>query len=165
MKSLGWPDSHHLSAAEGWLELGNHLEVDAEVDKISPTLRTHPAVLRLRWHIRGQANRWNEALEVAEALVRLLPGNAESWLHRSVALHKLERTREARDQLLPAVPLFPDGDAIRYDLACYECQLGHLPEAKAWLEKAFAIDHTKSLKLEALKDPDLESLWKHIGEL
>ena len=97
--------------------------------------------------------------------MRLLPGNAEGWLHRSVALHELKRTREARDQLLPAVPLFPDSGAIRYDLACYECQLGHLPEAKGWLEKAFAIDHTNSLKRQALNDPDLEPLWKHIGEL
>jgi hypothetical protein len=52
-----------------------------------------------------------------------------------------------------------------YNLACHECQLGNLAEAKSWLAKAFAMANCKQLKLDALADPDLEALWKHIGEL
>ena len=37
MKSLGPPDSHHLSAAIGWLELGNVAEAGAELEKIAPS--------------------------------------------------------------------------------------------------------------------------------
>jgi hypothetical protein len=34
-----------------------------------------------------------------------------------------------------------------------------------WLERAFALDEKKELKLMALDDPDLEPLWKNIGGL
>lgn len=45
------PDRFHLLGAQGWLELGNHVEADAELDKITPPLRAHPAVLEVRWAI------------------------------------------------------------------------------------------------------------------
>src|ERR1035438_2514329 len=35
MKPLEPPDSLHLQAAQGWLELGNHVEADAELDNIA----------------------------------------------------------------------------------------------------------------------------------
>ncbi len=159
------PDTHHLRAAEGWLELGSHAEANAELDRIRPTFRAHPDVLRLRWYICADTKSWDLAVEVASTLVGLQPGNAEHWLHRSYALHELKQTCEARDLLLPAAGMFPDGDAIRYNLACYECQLGNLPKAKDWLAQAFALANCKELKLDALKDPDLELLWPHIAAL
>jgi hypothetical protein len=39
MNPLSPPDTHHLRAAEGWLELGNHLEANAELENIMPELR------------------------------------------------------------------------------------------------------------------------------
>jgi hypothetical protein len=51
---------------------------------------------------------------------------------------------------------------MRYNLACYECQLGRLEQAKGWLEKAFALGDAREMKLAALDDPDLEPLWKTI---
>jgi hypothetical protein len=33
--------------------------------------------------------------------------------------------------------VFNDDATIRYNLACYECQLGRLDQARAWLERAF----------------------------
>ena len=35
MKSLQPPDSYYLRAAIGWLELGNHLEANEELEKIA----------------------------------------------------------------------------------------------------------------------------------
>jgi hypothetical protein len=49
---------------------------------------------------------------------------------------------------------------MRYNLACYECQLGRLELAKEWLEKAFKLGDAKKMKLAALDDPDLEPLWR-----
>jgi hypothetical protein len=43
--------------------------------------------------------------------------------------------------------------------------LGHLKEALAWLEKAFAMGNAKAIKLRALEDPDLSPLWERIGEI
>jgi hypothetical protein len=45
VKPLDLPDIHHLRAAQGWLELGNHLEANEELEKIAPALRAHPSVL------------------------------------------------------------------------------------------------------------------------
>ena len=74
------------------------------------------------------------------------------------------KAQEARDNLLRVVDKFPTSPIMRYNLACYECQLGRLEQAKQWLEKAFALGDAKQMKLAALDDPDLEPLWKEIGK-
>ena len=73
VKPLEPPDSLHLEAAEGWLELGNHVEANEELEKITPQLRVHPDVLELRWQIHAAANQWEAALNIAAALVQLAP--------------------------------------------------------------------------------------------
>ena len=73
MKSLEPPDSLHLRAAQGWLELGDHLEANVELEKISPRLRMHPDVLLLRYEIFAKANLWEAAFYVAQALVEVEP--------------------------------------------------------------------------------------------
>jgi len=52
---------------------------------------------------------------------------------------------------------------MRYNLACYECLLGHLQEAMSWFQAACEIGDGNKLKLMALEDPDLEPLWKDIS--
>ncbi len=54
---------------------------------------------------------------------------------------------------------FPENAIMRYNLASYECKLGRVAQAKAWLEKAFQVGDSRVLKLMALDDPDLEPLW------
>ena len=49
------PDSHHLRAAQGWLELGDWQSANAELENISPQVRVHPDVLEIRWHIYAKA--------------------------------------------------------------------------------------------------------------
>jgi len=65
--------------------------------------------------------------------------------------------------LLPVVDRFPKEHIIRYNLACYACQLGNLKQVRDWLKKAIKLANTKDVKLMALNDPDLEPLWKEIG--
>jgi hypothetical protein len=43
--------------------------------------------------------------------------------------------------------------------------LGDLEKARVWLEKAFAGADAQELKTMALTDPDLQPLWKAIGEM
>jgi len=40
---LGFSDQRQLDAAEGWLELGNWLEANEELERISPEMRGHPS--------------------------------------------------------------------------------------------------------------------------
>ncbi len=63
------------------------------------------------------------------------------------------------------VDKYPNSPTMRFNLACYECQLGRLETAKRWLAKAFALGDAKQMKLAALEGPDLEPLWKDIGKL
>ena len=153
------PDSHHLLAAWGWVELGNHEAANEELKRISPAFMVHPDVLEIRWLVCEQAEMWDVCLELACALITLAPQNPHGWTFRAAALHQLKRTVEARDTLLEVVTKFPKDLALRYDLACYECGLGHLKEAAAWLKKAVDLDAAHDLVLRARQDPKLELLW------
>ena len=77
MKPLPHPDTKHLEAAEGWLELGNWREANEELENITPQLRAHPFVLEMRWKIYSKAKKWEGAVEIARALSEMLPEN--SW--------------------------------------------------------------------------------------
>ena len=63
MKPLSPPDSHHLHAAQGWVELGNHAEANEELEQIAPQLRAHPDVLEVRWHIYSHVNKWDACVD------------------------------------------------------------------------------------------------------
>ena len=158
MKPLESPDIHHLRAALGWLELGNWREANEELENITPEMRTHSDVLTVRWQICARAKKWEECVDVAEAVVKLDPSRAEGWIHRSYALHELGHTQEAFDKLLPVAEEFPKSWTIPYNLACYCSQLRQLEEAKRWFRKAMAVDED-TVKRAANDDPDLKPLW------
>ena len=69
VKRLQPPDTFHLDAAIGWLGLGNHLEANEELEKITPGLRAYPDVLEVRIEIYARAKRWEGCVEIANALV------------------------------------------------------------------------------------------------
>jgi tetratricopeptide (TPR) repeat protein len=164
-KPIEPPDSMHLRAAEGWLELGNCVEADEELKHIAPELHAHPDVLRTRWKVYADGEKWEPALDIATALVQAAPDDPDGWIGRSFALHEMKRTAEARDYLLQVVDKFPKISVMRYNLACYECQLGSLEKARDWLAKAFKVGNAKAIKRMALEDQDLKPLWKEIENL
>jgi predicted Zn-dependent protease len=165
MSKLSLSDSRHLNAAEGWLELGNWQEANEELERITPEMRAHPTVLRVRWGIYAEAEKWEMAAEVARGISVLLPGNSWGWLQWAYSLHVLKRTDEARSVLISVVDKFPDQDMMSYNLACYCCQLGRLKEAMHWIGKAIDLAGKKDIRLTALDDPDLEPLWSQISEI
>lgn len=65
---LPLPDSDRLRAAEGWLELGNWQEANAELEALEPLARAHPLTLALRVRIYTAAGRWESALTVGKSL-------------------------------------------------------------------------------------------------
>jgi len=158
MRELDGQDKRHLEAAEGWIGLGNHAEANAELEEITAKMRVYPAVLKVRWDVSAMAKKWEACLDIAEALVTLEPDVAGGWIHRSFTLHKMKRTQEAFDKLLPAAQSFPRLWTIPYDLACYCAQLGRLEECQAWFKNAMAIDE-KTVQRMALDDPELQPLW------
>ena len=66
MQKLAPPESHFLSAAVGWIELGNLDEAKAELRRISPARSEHPGVLEAGWLIHARETDWGKALTVAK---------------------------------------------------------------------------------------------------
>ena len=160
--SIPPPAVFFLRAAQGWLELGNAEESYAELRQVPSDWRHHPEVLELEWHILARQQRWEASLPVAEQLALAAPQVPAGWVHRSFALHELQRTEEALENLLAAHHRFPKDPLICYNLACYECQLGRELEALEWLRQAFALGGRKQYRAMARRDPDLKPLWKRL---
>jgi tetratricopeptide (TPR) repeat protein len=167
MQPLEAPDIHHLSAAVGWLELGNLVEAEEDLNRISAMHQCHPDVLEVRWIILAQTHRWEAALGIARTLLKLAPNRSSAWLHQAYALRRAAKNglKLAWDALLPAYEKFPREATIPYNLSCYACQLDQLEEARLWLQRALQIGNKDQIKRMALDDLDLQPLWKEIKTL
>lgn len=167
MQSLEPPDSHFLSAAIGWLELGNLAEAKTELAQIQPEQQRHPDVLEVRWAIAQTEGDWAAGLEAARALVEAAPDQASGWLHRAYALRRVAAggLQPAWDALLPAAEKFPDEPTIPYNLACYATQMQDLEQARQWLQRAIAAGGKELIQEMALQDDDLAPLWAEIRQL
>jgi tetratricopeptide (TPR) repeat protein len=167
MEMLGPPDTHHLSAAIGWVQLGNPAEAKLELTKLAPQFETHPEVLEVKWAVFASAKDWAKALKFAEELVRRDANRPSGWLHRAYAMRRVPGggLQAAWDALIPAVELFPKEATMPYNLSCYACQMGRFIEARKWLRRALSVGNKHQLKAMALADDDLEPLWKEIKAL
>ena len=101
-------DQRYFDAAVGWLGLGDWQTANDELEEISPAMRAHPDVLRVRYEIYSKAKKWEMAAEVARALSEILPNESWGFIHYAFALHELKRTKEAQAVLLPIADKFPE---------------------------------------------------------
>jgi tetratricopeptide (TPR) repeat protein len=164
MQPLEPHDRHALTAALGWLELGNAREALAELDTISGPNQGHAGVLELRWAALAELKEWQRALVVARQFVEAAPDNVSGWLHQAYALRRAPGggLPQAWEALLPAAGKFPDQLLVAFNLACYACQMGRLDEARQWLRRAQELGKPEEIKRMALADADLEPLWAEI---
>ena len=165
LKQMDFPDTHHLSSAIGWLELGNAAEALSELERISTTARNDAATLEVRWKILAAQERWDEAVIVARQHVRVAPDETGGWINCSFALHELRHTAEARAELLPAAKKFLEEPIVPYNLACYACQLGDMESARRWFDEAVKRGGKQKMKAMALDDPDLAPMKEEIQKL
>jgi tetratricopeptide (TPR) repeat protein len=154
-----------LDEAEGWLGLSDLTEAASALSKLPPSVAEHPEGLSVRWQFHAAQKQWEAALALAIALTKAAPELPFGWVHCSFCLHELKRTQEALDNLLPVLDRFPDDPLMRYNLACYECQLGRMDKALEWLQQAFQIGDARKLREMALDDPDLKPLIATIRAL
>jgi len=165
MEELGFPDRHHLLAAEGWLGLGDAMEAESELARLSPECVGHPTVLEIEWRIHSHRLDWEKALDAARCCIEAAPHLPAGWIHQSYSLHELGRTKEAFQSLHAIVLKFPDESVIPYNLACYSCQMGDLEAARRWFDRAVRIGGKATIKEMAEDDPDLEPLLPYIESL
>ena len=167
MQAIEPPDTHSLSAAIGWLELGNPAEAKIELDKISSAGQQHPDVLEVRWVLCAEQNDWPAALAIARALLHAAPDRTSGWLHQAYALRRVPEgsVEKAWGALLPASVKFPKDAVIAFNLSCYTCQMDRLADARTWLQRALKSGGREKIKAMALRDSDLEPLWAEIRKL
>ena len=154
------PDTHFLSAAEGWMDLGDCREALAELERISQLGRSHFEVMQVRWHVHNRMKEWDACLYIGRDMIETNPELPQGWINHGNALFYLNRYKEAFDLLHPMLDKFPNDEAIPYNLACYKCQAGDMMEAKEWLERALAVGDSQRVKTMACTDPDLKPLWE-----
>jgi predicted Zn-dependent protease len=167
LKPLEISDIHYLRASQGWFELGNHTEALFELGNVSEDAKDHPAVLEVKFQIFAKNGEWDVCRDIAQVITKQDPGSAGGWLHLAYATRRATGGNEqaAFDVLYPVAEKFPEEPTIPYNLACYTCQLGQLPEARNWLKRAFAIGNAAELKLMGLGDADLKPLWNEIPQI
>jgi len=167
MKPLEPPDSHYVSAAAGWLGLGNWQEAAEELKRVNPLWASHPEVLAVRYEILAKAGHWELAAATALAWTKKAPGERGAWIAQAYATRRKPGggIPLAKGILAAARQRFPDEPLIAYNLACYECQLGNLPQARTWLREAFKLGDARQFKQMSLQDPDLEPLRAEIGPM
>ena len=161
LAQLKHPDTMHLKAAVGWIQLGDYDSANDELEKIRAEWRAHPDVLELRWLIYSHHEQWDACLDIATAIVKMASDRVWGWVHKAYSLRRATGggIEKAKPVLLEAAKLFPDDDMIQYNLACYCAQLGQLDAAQEHLHKSYELGDAKQIKLMALDDEDLKPLW------
>jgi hypothetical protein len=154
------PDKQFFDVACGYAELGMCLDANAELEKIDPFNRVAPEVLSLRISIYCGLEKWNLMAEIAKRLAEFQPDNPQWPVSLAYATRRAISIEAAKEILRDVEPKFPKEAVIKYNLACYECQLGNLEAAKNYLKQVFQLD--LSWRVAALDDPDLQALWNDL---
>jgi tetratricopeptide (TPR) repeat protein len=151
------PDQQHWQAAVGYVELGMFQDANDQLEKIDPFNRAAPEVLAVRLAIYHGLKKWELMREIAKRLADFQPNDIQWITSYAYATRRAESLRAAKEILLNAEPKFPKEAIIKYNLACYLCQMGDIQSAKNYLKKVFEID--LNWRTAALEDEDLRPLW------
>ena len=95
--------------------------------------------------------------EIAKRLAEVQPNDIQWTISLAYATRRADSIQAAKEILLNAESKFRKEAIIKYNLACYCCQLGEIEKAKDYLKKAFEIDST--WRSQVLDDEDLTPLW------
>jgi tetratricopeptide (TPR) repeat protein len=153
--------ARRLRHAEGYLGLGMLTEARHELGAIDAEARHSHEARVLRSDLHLQAKDWNELVAEAQAMARQDPAYEKAWIDWAYALRELNRIAEAKAVLMEAEPRHgKESGVLHYNLACYHCLLGEMPEARARLDRADALD--RDWKKFAREDTDLAALWAEL---
>ena len=128
-----------------------------QLEQIDPFNRAAPEVLAVRIAVYQGLKKWELMRELSKRLAEFQPNDIQWTVSLAYATRRADSIQAAKQILLNAESRFPKKAIIKYNLACYYCQLGEIENAKSYLQKAFEIDST--WRLQALDDEDLRPLW------
>jgi len=155
------PTRKHLDYALGYIELGLFPEAREELSRITAADRKLPAVLAVLLELAMAEETWTAVITLAPQVADTDPSNERPWIAWAYALRERRQIAEARDVLLRGAGLISEPSVlVDYNLACYFCLLGDLPEARRRLALVFARD--PHWKKDARQDSDLAALYGQI---
>jgi Flp pilus assembly protein TadD len=151
------PTHKHLDYALGYIGLNLLAEARDELALITPSEHETPEVLGVHIELAMAKSSWTRVITLAGKVAAIAPAFERPWIAWAYALREKQRIAEARDVLLRAEREITEPSAlVDYNLACYFCLLGDLPEARRRLKRACARE--PDWKAEAATDPDLAAL-------
>lgn len=150
-------ESTALRAVDGYLYFGMETEALAVLDGIDAAQQNDAAVLLARGRVFLHMKRWSCAEALSRQALEAHPTAAEFTVQLAFALHRLEQIDEAGQAILSAPEWIRRTGILHYNLACYEARLGAADSARRCI--ATAIQLNASMKLNARRDPDLQSIW------
>jgi lipopolysaccharide biosynthesis regulator YciM len=150
-----------LERCDGYLDLGMKDRARAEIEQVPEPYQASPLFQQARLRLAMEEHDWPTAVSVAR---RLCDGAADKpayWVQLAYATRRAESIEAAHSILLEGLRRFPKIAVIPFNLACYECQLGHMDSAVQYLESACKLD--EAYRDLAQEDEDLRPLWPRLG--
>ncbi len=149
-----------LRATQGWLELGLPEEAWNELQHVPEEDRHRLEVMLLSLDTLQTLKRWKACAAFGEDAIRRHPDCGAIYLVTAYAIRRARSLAEANELLLKAEGVLSEEAMYHFNLACYACQLGDLPEAERRLEITFGLD--PKYRTQALEDEDLRPMWDRI---
>ncbi|MBC8041267.1 MAG: hypothetical protein H7Y06_12045 [Opitutaceae bacterium] len=156
MSPLSVHTRRQLGYAEGYLQLGLKAEAAEALGEITGGDREATPVLAMRLTVHAERAEWAKASKVGAVVCEREPNVPDFWIQWAYAVRRHAGLPQAREILIRGVGLHPREAVFHFNLACYEAQLGHLDDARAFLDTACGLD--ESFTELAKTDPDLAPL-------
>lgn len=149
-----------LQRADGFLDLRMPARAQAELGLIETPHCNSPVYREVSLRLAFEQKDWPVASGLADRLRSDFPAEPGYWIQLAYAKRRTEGIEVARLILIDAETRFPRIATIPFNLACYDCQLGHHADARSHLRRAFALD--SNYRVSALEDEDLKPLWPEL---
>jgi thioredoxin-like negative regulator of GroEL len=100
-------EQRHVTAAQGYVELGMFLDADTELNKVDADVRHLPEVLAVRIEVYGALKKWELMQTVAKKLAQYDPDDPQWAVSWAYATRRADSIEAARVILVNAVEQFP----------------------------------------------------------
>ena len=149
-----------ILAAQGYLEIGMVEDSLRELEALPESEQRSNECLSVYVEIFRERGEWERMEKTAKLLCETDKQNVKSWLDCAFARYHLDSVESARATLLAATKRFPNEALVLFQLACCECQLGDIAEAKKHLNQSKEL--CPICRVLALTDEgDLDLIWQN----
>lgn len=149
-----------VQRADGYMDLRMWEQAACELDRVDRKHHASFPFRHCRLRLAIEIKDWKESARLAKALHGQAPEEPETWIELAYVARRAEGVDAARQILSRALTRFPKVAIIPFNLACYECQLGDMNQARRYLARAFKLE--PGYRRLAAEDRDLEPLWPEL---